>query len=255
MKKSFLPLILLVLAFSGCSLIPHKVEFFQDKVHKVPELTNSQREVEKQAALAAKFKASETLTAAIAENSSTNVVAPATETAKLTDVVSEMVGPPAKPATVDTDRLVQEVRSALAKQDAKLESFKRANDENAGKKIEGTGWLQIPYFVYVGLVALVILVAWHLLHTVLTGLQVAGVANPALGAAGGVGSALMGGIESGFGKAFSQVVKGGEAFKDWMGKEVEDPALRQKILDGFKAAHQKAQDESVQTVVKAVTSN
>ena len=252
--KKLVPLILLAMAFNGCSLIPHKVEFFQDKVKKVPELTSSQREVEKRAALAAKFKAAETLTAAIGESASTNVILPATDAAKLTDVVSEMVGPPARPSTASTDKLVQEVRAALAKQDSKLESFKRENNENAGKKIEGTGLLQIPYFVYVGLIALVILVAWHLLHTVLTGLQVAGVANPALGVAGGVGSALMGGVESVFSKGFSQVVKGGEKFKSWVGAEVEDPALRKKILDAFASAHKEAQDETVQTAVKLVTS-
>jgi hypothetical protein len=252
--KKLLLLIPLVLIFNGCgTLIPKRVEFFQDKVKKYPELTVSQKEVEKQAAQRAKESAAQTLQAALAEQSSTNVIAPATDTAKLTDAVALVVGPPAKSSVAPAEKLAQEVRSIVAKQDRKEEAFKQDNNENAGKKIEGTGLLQIPYFVYVGLIALVLIIAWHIAHTVLTGLQAAGVANPLVGVGASVGLGAMNVTNTLAAKGFSQLVKGGEAFKDWVKKEVSDPALQGKILEAFRINHQSSQDEEVQNVVKAVT--
>lgn len=254
MKKLLtLTLIAASLLFNGCGIIPKKVEFFQDKVQKFPELTTRQKEHQKEAALAAKVSAQETLTAA-EECGITNVIAPATDTAKLTDVVSEVLGPPAKPSTLTTDEIVQEVRGELAKQDRKIEAFKQYNNKDAGKKIEGTGWLQIPYFVYVGLIAFVLIIAWHLAHTVLTGLQAAGVANPIVGVAGGVGSAVMSGAESLASKAFTQTIQGVENFKNWVESEIPDAALKQKILSALTVSHASAQDQDVQKAAQVIAS-
>lgn len=238
----FLPLIVLsALLFTGCSLIPKNVEFFQDKVHKFPEPSTQQAEYQRRAALLAKQKAAVTVEAAISEGSSTNVIAPAQETAKLADVVSLSLGPPVTPST-NTDTAVENLRSAIAKLDKKIEAFKRENDENAGKKIEGTGFLQVPYFVYVGLIALVIVVGWHLAKLALTA---ASMANP--GAA--VGLAGMNVAGSLAAKGFHQVVQGGEAFKNWVGTRFENPEIKQEILDKFTTFHKEAQDQDVKTLV------
>jgi hypothetical protein len=228
------------------------VEFFQDKVHKFPEPTKKELLLEKQTALRAKEKAQETLSAAQSEGASTNVVVPAAEAAKLTDAVSEFVGPPSTPSTATTDQLIEKLDKALAKQDAKIEAFKRSNDENAGKKIEGTGWLQIPYFVYVGIIALVLIIAWHLAHTILTGLQLAGVANPAVGAGATVAVGAMNVAANLAGKGFHQVITGLEEFKTWVGKEF-DAATQEKILGALRSRQQAAQDQDVQNVIKAAT--
>ena len=255
MKKLFLTLTLAAsVLLTGCgTLIPKKVEFFQDKVHTYPELTTSQKEVEKQAALRAKEAAQQTLVAAVAEQASTNVVTAATDTAVLAEAVSVAVGPPVKPSVDSAKYLAEQVYTGLAKHDRKVDTFKQDNNENAGKKIEGTGFLQIPYFYYIGLIALFVFVAWHLAHTVLTGLQAAGVANPAAGVAATIGLGAMNVASSTVQKGLAQVIKGGEDFKTWVGQQSFTPDMKQIILDAFKTNQQKAQDQDVQEVVKAVT--
>ena len=252
MKKLFLSLAA-VLLFSGCSLIPHKVEFFQKKVAAFPEPSAKQVEVQKQTAQRAKESAKETLTAVL-QSADTNAISPATNTVILTDAVSESLGPPVKPSVAPAPELAQELLTQVAKLNKRIDAFAEKNEKVEGKKIEGTGLLQIPYLVYVGLIVLVLVIAWHLAHGVLDGLKFAGVANPALGVAGGLGSAAMTGIEHLFGKGFSQVVKGGEDFKVWVEKNVDDSGMKQKILDAFASAHKQAQDEAVQNAVKLVTS-
>lgn len=245
MKKLLLSILVVAsLGLSGCSLIPKKVEFFQDKVHKFPEPTQAQKELQREAAQKANEKAAQTLHSALVEGSSFAVVGAAGETEKLTAVVAESVGAPAKATRdIESDRLISDLRSQLAKLSKKFDSFKEENNENAGKKIEGTGIIQVPYFAYAGGFVLVVVVGWHLAKTALT---VASAANP--GAAVGLGVMNVAGSLAG--KGFSQVVKGGSNFLKWVENEVSDPALKQKITDAFTTAHKQAQDEDVKNVVK-----
>jgi hypothetical protein len=242
--RPLLPLIVLSLSLTGCSLIPKKVEFFQDKVHKFPEPTQAQKELQREAAQKANETAALTLHSALVEGSSFAVVGAATETEKLTGVVAESVGAPAKPTRdLETDRLIADLRNQLAKMSKKVDSFKEENNENSGKKIEGTGLIQVPYFAYAGGFLVVVLVGWHLAKTALT---VASAANP--GAAVGVaGMNVAGSVVA---KGFHQLVQGGEDFKNWVEKEISDSGVKQKILDAFTAAHKEAQDSDVKTVVK-----
>lgn len=244
MKKSLASIILSLALLTGCSLIPKKVEFFQDKVHRFPVATLSQVEAQKQAAELAKRRAAQTVDAALSEGSSTNILSPARDTEKLTDAVSTSLGPPVSPAT-DTDAAVAKLTKAVATLDNKIEAFKRENDKDAGKKIEGTGFLQIPYLVYVGLIALVIIVGWHLAKLALAA---ASAANP--GAAVGLGVVNAGGAL--VGRAFSQVVNGGEEFLKWVDQRFEDPKLKDEIVQTFKALHKQSQDQDVQTLVNQI---
>jgi hypothetical protein len=244
MKKTIL-IALSCLLLAGCSLIPKKVEFFQDKVHQVPAPTQKQKELQREAAQKANEKASDTLHAALAEGSSTNILAPAVETEKLTAVVAESVGAPAKPtANIQTDALIADLRGQIAKLEKKMDSFTVENNENAGKKIEGTGAISVPYFVYAGGFVLIIFVGWHLAKTALT---VASAANP--GAAVGVGAMNIAGNLAG--KGLNQVVTGSKEFLTWVGKEL-DPVVAAKVTDAFGAAQNKAQDKDVQIVVKTI---
>jgi hypothetical protein len=246
MKKiALVVLIASLVASAGCSLIPKKVEFFQDKVHQVPAPTQKQKELQREAAQKANEKASDTLHAALAEGSSTNILAPAVETEKLTAVVAESVGAPAKPtANIQTDALIADLRGQIAKLEKKMDSFTVENNENAGKKIEGTGAISVPYFVYAGGFVLIIFVGWHLAKTALT---VASAANP--GAAVGVGAMNIAGNLAG--KGLNQVVTGSKEFLTWVGKEL-DPVVAAKVTDAFGAAQNKAQDKDVQIVVKTI---
>ena len=227
----------------GCgTLIPKKVELFQDKVKKFPVATQAQKEVQRQAAQRAQEKAIETLTAAVAERTSPAVIAPATETVVLTEVVADVVGPPAKRPTIDTVALADEVRKSLATQVKKVDSYAENNDENVGKKIEGTGLVQVPYFVWMGGVLVVVFVGWHLAKLALTA---ASAANP--GAAIGVGAMNVAG--STVSKGMVQLVAGGKRFMSWAEAEIEDPALRKKIVEAFTSSHKTAQDADVKAIV------
>ncbi len=248
MQRKILSLLatsLLLLTSCG-TLIPKPVELFQKKVHSFPEATNSQKELQKEAAERAKEKAAETLLAATAENTSTNVITPARETAVLTDAVAESVGAPASRPNESSQALADELRASIAKLDKKIDSFKQANEKLEGKKVEGTGLVQVPYLAYVGVIALIIFVGWHLAKTALT---VASAANP--GALVGVGAMNVAGSLAG--KGLTQVVQGGKDFLGWVEKEVTDPALKQKITDAFVTAHKLAQDGDVQAIVKPLT--
>jgi polyhydroxyalkanoate synthesis regulator phasin len=240
------PVVLSLLLLTGCgTLIPKRVEFFQDKVHKFPTAPAKQVELQKEAAWLAQERAVATLDAALAEGSSTNVVTNAQDTAKLSGIVSESLGPPAK-APTDADKTVDALRAQIAKLDAKIQSFAKENDENAGKKIEGTGLLQIPYFVYVGLVVFVLVIGWHLAKLVLTGLSTA---NP--GALVGLGAMNVTGNLAG--KVVTQVVQGGENFLSKLKAEITDPTLQKQVTDLFLASHKQAQDADVKAVVNNLT--
>jgi hypothetical protein len=198
MKKlrSLLALLFLVLLCNGCALIPKPVELFQKKVHAFPEASAKLVEVQKETAQRAKEAARTTFETALQQDVSPELRADARDTVVLTDAVATSIGPPAKPSGVSADLLAKELRAEIARLNQKIDAFQEQNEKVAGKKIEGTGWLQIPYFVYLAVVIFVLIIGWHLLHTVVTGLQVAGVANPALGVAGSVGSAAMSEIET-----------------------------------------------------------
>ncbi len=233
-----------LVCLTGCgTLIPKRVELFQDKVKKFPEVTQAAKETQRQAALRAKEKANETLVAAVAEKASPFVISPAAETVVLTDAVSLSVGPPVKKSTDSTEALVDELRKSIAVLAKKVDSFKEDSNENVGKKIEGTGFVQVPYFVWLGGAALLAFVGFHVLKLVLAA---ASAANP--GAMVGVGA--MNVASSTASRGLVQVVNGGKRFVKWANDTVEDPVLRQNILDAFVDAHKKAQDEDIQTVVK-----
>ncbi len=244
MKNTSYLLSLAALVFlTGCgTLIPKRVELFQDKVRKFPEATQAAKEVQKQAAQRAKEKANETLVAATAEQCSPAVIIPATETAILTDAVADVVGPPAKRPDIDTVKLADEVRKTLAVLSKKVDSFKEDSNENVGKKIEGTGLVQVPYFVWLGGFIVVAFIGFHVLKLVLTA---ASAANP--GAAIGVGA--MNVASSTASRGLVQLVNGGQKFLEWANKTIDDPILKQKVTDAFLTSHKKAQDGDVQAVV------
>lgn len=243
--KHLLVSAVLVVGLSGCGLIPKRVELGQDKVQKFPVPLAKEKEVQKQVAQRAEEKAVETLEAAIKEEASPAVIVPATEVVVLTDVLSESLGPPVKPAPVDTasTALAQELSTSIAKLDKRLDTFKADNDENVGKKIEGTGWLSVPYFLWVAIIGFVGFVIWIVLKSLLSA---AGAASPPV--AVGLKVASVGGKV--LSRAFGQVIKGGEEFKNRIKEEIKDADLQAKILELFRTSQIKNQDQDVQRTIK-----
>ncbi len=253
MKKQLASLILVasLILGGGCGLIPKKVEFFQDKVHLVPELKQADKEIQRQTAQRAEEKARETYGAAIYTDADPAVVAPAAETVILTDAVSESVGPPVKPASADktTQALVNELRTSIAKLNQRMDDFKKDNNENAGKKIEGTGFFQVPYFVYLGGFLIVGLIGFVILSVLWSFVKMAGMANPPVQM--GVTAAQ---LSANFLKrSLSEVVKGGEQFKDSLMGAVEDPDLQAKIKELFRIEQERAQSHDTQGLIKTLT--
>jgi hypothetical protein len=239
--------ILLAFGLAGCgTLIPEKVELFQDKVKQYPEYSEYARQLEKQLAQRLQQKTAQTVEAALETKASTNVVVPAREAERLAIANAVVVGPPEKPATMPSENLAVKVESTAGKLDSKIDSFKEGNDENAGKKIEGTGIFQVPYFAWIGgIMALLAL----LYFAGKIALNVAAMVNP--GAA--VGLNVVNGLSAVAGKGFSQLIKGGENFKEWVTQEIKDADIQKKVLDAFRTAQERAQDSDVQNAVIAVT--
>jgi hypothetical protein len=232
------------LAFSGCGvLMPKNVELFQDKVRAVPEAKESERETQRQAAALAAIRAQDTLVAAVAECSSTNVTTPAEDTAVLTKAVSLSVGPPLRPSSATAPDLAQKLETSVAALNRRLDDFKKENNENAGKKIEGTGLFQVRYFtMWAGIMAFGAVV-WF-------ALKVYGMVNPIVG----LGTNVFGRVSSTLLKrGVTELSEGGEWFKEYLKEEKSDLLSKSEVLELFRRAHVEAQSRDVQTLIEKLT--
>ena len=230
-----------LLMVSGCSLIPKSVEFGQDKVRKFPAHPVRQLEAERQAVQLSAVKAREAELEATLDGSA--AAKPAGESAELSEAVGRSLGPPSSPWTAEVSTLSQKLDAQTAKYNSLLAKFKAGNDENAGKKIEGTGFLQVPYLLYIGIVGGIIWVVWLVLRTVA---NVAAASNP--GVAVGLKVAKVGGKT--LSRGFSQMLKGGQDFKAKVEEGIEDPAVKAQILEYFRTSHEVNQDADVQSLIK-----
>ncbi len=242
-------LLIAILALSltaGCgTLIPKKVELLQDKVQAFPEQRAGEAELQRQAAQRAAELA--TKTASEARSEGTNVVRLADETAVLAEAVSDSLGPPLKRSSSTATNLALALEHAIARLNERIAEFKDDNNTNAGKKIEGTGLVQVSYFAWVGGFLAMLFLGYLALKVVTI---LGSVANP--GVALGVNVANLG--ARGLAKAFSQVLKGGQSFKKAIEEKLEDPALKAKVLEIFRAAQNEAQDDDVKAVIKSLKS-
>jgi hypothetical protein len=226
----------------GCGLIPKRVEFGQDKVERVPVKTAKRLEAERQAVKLAGEKAREAQR--IAEKDGSTAAVPAGQAASLSESVSVSLGPPKQAWPGEVEILVARLERMTAEHNEALRKFAEANDKNAGKKIEGTGWLSIPYFVYAGGFVLALLAAGVLLKL---GLSLLATMNP--GVAVGMKVAKVGGRA--VSSAFSEVLEGGEAFKQWVEKNMADKSG--EVLDAFRSFQERRQSPQTQTLIKELT--
>jgi len=228
----------------GCgTLIPKKVEFFQKKVKAVPEKTASDLEAERQAAYAASLTARLTVDAAISNNDPASVVTPAKNTEALTTAVSTSLGPPQSLPAGAVTNLANRVIENKAELNRKIARYADKVEPLVGKKIEGTGLIRVPYFVYIGAIALVIFLVY-------TGLKIYGAVNPIVGLGTNVVGRVSSSVLSG---AVSEISKGGELFKEKVQNSELTAELKAKVLELFAHSHGQAQDKSTQDIVKALT--
>ena len=224
-------------------MFPKKVEFGQSKVPAFPEETVKQKEVQKEAAQFVYRKSEQTLSNAIQEGSSTNVVNPAAETVVVAESLTQSLGKPEDPWKGSGQALAARLDKMDAKYDKMMLKFKDKIDDLEGKKVEGTGIIQMSYFSYLFFIFVLILVGWM-------GLKVVGTLSAPVGIGTSIVSGGVKGISALLGKATSEIVKGGQAFKERVDKEFEDPEIKAKINDIFVSSHKESQSTDVQNLVK-----
>lgn len=235
-----------MLLFTGCGLLPKKVEYFQKEVKEMPSPDVSHKEKQKQAAEFVSRKSTEALTQAIQENSTTNVLLPIVETEIVATSLSGSLGKPLSKWDDSGTKLATKLDVEDAKLDRDVEKFRGRNDELAGSKIEGSGLIQISYFTNILFLGIFFVGAYIII-------KVLGVLNPNVA----VGSKILGGgirgVTSLVSQGFSQVLSAGEAFKNRIDKEVEDENLKKQVLDIFRTEQQKSQSPEVQKIIKDLT--
>jgi hypothetical protein len=243
MKKFFL-LLPLVSLLCGCSvLLPKKVEFFQDKVQKFPELSNHERELQRQAAALAEQRANDTLNAALANHVPEPVLQPAKDTVDLTHAVATSLGPPSDIWTGAAKKLADRLTENIADFNSRVNRFKINSNENVGKKIEDTGIFKIGYLSMWGIILGLAALVWF-------GFKVYGMFNPAVA----LGQNLVGRVSSAvLHKGFTQIVSAGEEFKDSLQNSQLTEEVKEQVKAMFRAAQESKQDEKIQDVVKGLT--
>lgn len=250
MKQFFQALTLAVL-LTGC-IMPKPIEFGQDKVEKFPTIRQAEKEIQRQTAQRAAVKADETFKAAIATAAEPEVIKPAAEASVLTESVATSLGPPIKPAseTVTSVELAKQLDTTVAKLTRRIDNFRADNDENAGKKIEGTGFMQMSYFTYLFIMAGVLVGAVVVWRIGKLALSVYAKSNP--GVAVGLRAVQAGGALAS--KAVGQLIAGGERFKEKLATDLHgvDDEVKARIEKLFLDAHKHEHDADVKDVVKSL---
>jgi uncharacterized lipoprotein YajG len=236
----------LCLVVAGCQLVPKPVELGQKKVREVPTKTSQQVEAEKQAADFVAKKIDQGRDEALKTQVSTNVIEPLTDARDAAHGLRQSLGAPMNTWNDNGAEMALRLGFLEAKLDRALAEHRKEVAPLVGKKIEGTGWIQIPYFMWIGLVLLFFFVLW-------TGLKIVGAIYPIVGlgvsglsAAGRVGSSTVT-------KALEQVVKGGEAFKDSVNKLDLDDRAKSVVLDLLRKHQMMSQDTDIQELIRKMT--
>ena len=228
---------------AGCSLLPKKVEYFQHKVKPLPEFSESAKEHLRQCAQVVAVKTAQTKEAAIAEGSSTNVLTPAADASTAAQALSQSLGPPHKSWSKPVTNLTRELQYDLADFNAEIEDYRNDIKADVGKKIEGTGRIQIGYFTQWVLIIGFVLLVW-------AGLKVYGLINPAVGLGvnlvGRVGSSILS-------RGVAEIVAGGERFKNYLKASGLSREVQDRVADLFRRAQMEAQSQDVQAIVTDLT--
>jgi len=255
MIKKFIPLIagIGLLFAAGCgTLVPKPVELFQDKVKEFPETQKKDREAERQALELTQKRVRDLKEEVIKEGLKTNIVAKVKDLENLTDALAKNAGPPLDAPRDDAERVTRRLYESTAGFVERVFKFRSKNDENAGKEIEGTGLIRVPYLVWLGGVVLFVFIIIIIAMVLRTALKVYATTNPPL--ALGLSAVQVG--AAGVKKMFSQTIKGVEEFKNRLFKTVEsgkETFTADEVKTLLREELQKAHDEETQTVVKHLT--
>jgi len=247
LKKPFISLslpVLIILLTSGC-ITPKNVEFFQKKVPTPLDTKNIQEDIRLLSWNIRNYvdqlntqlvSLSQNVTNEVTLTNVVKVQKTVTNLVQLSHALLVITGPP-KSLNVKGNA-VEIVRYTLRDYRKYLDKLHKQQLELAelqGKKIEGTGLIQMSYFTYLFLVfvgLVFIYVIFRVLYLIffqpyLSGLQV------------------IRHLE----KALSEVIHGGEVFKDKLEQIIQDRQLKQQIREIFKESHKEVQSEDTRLEV------
>lgn len=245
-KWQFLPIIVGIICLSGCSLFrPKDKEFFQKKVIDVPEkITPAYSETQRQGLQYVKYNVDQAYVAALQEQASTNVTQPLTNAITVIDPLIVQAGPPIKAYQGDPVKLAQWINKTASDYNKAIDKYTDKIEPLVGKKIEGTGWIQMGYFTWIGFLLFGLFLLYAVTKIVLS------IWFPAIS----VGARSVSNLtSSAVSKALSQVISGGEAFKTMLDDHLDDQATIDKVKELFKIAQNSKQDQHVQDTIKVLT--
>lgn len=234
----------LIVGLSGCSILsPGKKELFQTKVPTFPEKAKVE-EKQKQAATFVAEKVGIAYDEGLKANVTNSVMSPLYEAKVVAAPLAESLGSPQTPYRGTATNLVDELHKLDAKFDAAMRKLEGKLGELEGKKIEGTGLIQMGYFTWLFVLFGIFALLWFVL-------KIVSIFNPpvAMGmSAVSAGSNLLR-------RGFNEVIEAGENFKNAVKAKVEDPDTQERVLEMFRQAQLAAQSRDVQLVVKQLTNN
>lgn len=231
---------------TGCSLWPKPVELGQRKVEPVPAKNGKAHEADRQAAEYVARKVSEAADAAHATEAPAVVMEPIADARVVASSLRLSLGPPDAKWDGPSVALADRMDRMEARLNHRIDAYREKTAPLVGKKIEGTGWAQVPYFLWVGGVALLAWLGWHAVRLFGMLYPPVGAGVAGLQAAGRVPVAVVS-------KGFEQLVKGGEEFKQALKQSGLEADVRDHVLDLFRRHQMQAQDTAVQDVVRSVT--
>lgn len=248
----YLALLIAILFFSGCQLVPKTVEFFQDKVKPVPIKTEKAKEFERQAAKYLEEKINTAHEEAVRADVTNSVVEPLTDAKIVASPLSESLGPPITPWSSTSTNLALQIEKTLAKFNTQLEKYREIVKPNEGKAIEGTGLLQIPYFVWLTVVIGGFFFLYILIKSVLQALMISSGAGIPLS----IGLKSISGIASkNIKQGFVQVVQGLERTKEFIKQSSQSTFTKEEVLELIRNEQMKSQNVEIQKIIKELTHN
>jgi len=240
--KKLLTSALLAALLTGCALWPKPVGYFEKKVKAVPTLPEFGQEHQRQAAQFVEQKTEEAKDAALTTHADTNVLIPVVEAHTAAQALSGSLGPPASAFTGEATNIAQTLDKDHAKLNQKVASYAADVAPEVGKKIEGTG-IQVGYFTQWGILLGVVVLGYG-------AYKVYSTANPAVALAGNTVGKVASSVLS---QGFSELVAGGEKFKDYIEQSTLGQDAKDLVNDRFSRAHIESQSQNVQTLVTQLT--
>jgi hypothetical protein len=239
--NSILLSLLLLSTTAGCKLLPGRVEYFQKEVKSIPELGQSAVQRQKQGAAYVADKTRATREAAIAAEAPASVLVPAAEAAVVADGLAVSLGPPTSPYSGSGTNLAARLEKDRAQVDQQIDKQREKQEPLVGKKIEGTGLVNMSYFTQIGILLGLAFLVW-------AGLKAYGLFNPLVGTGLAVAERVSGKVAA---KAVATTFTGIEHFKELL---QEGAAYsKDQIKELLSTALQKRQDQDVQKLARRLT--